>query len=78
VPGRRLPLVPGPAGQSGLELLQAGLNGRAIDFANSGLRATKASSSTCPPSRNVVLVRFGTEYNYDHWPELLAGLARRL
>jgi CubicO group peptidase (beta-lactamase class C family) len=30
------------------------------------------------PSRNVVLVRFGTEYNYDHWPELLAGLARRL
>jgi CubicO group peptidase (beta-lactamase class C family) len=30
------------------------------------------------PSRNVVLVRFGTEYNDDHWPELLAGLARRL
>ena len=29
------------------------------------------------PSRNVVLVRFGTEYNYDHWPEPLAGLARR-
>jgi hypothetical protein len=22
--------------------------------------------------------RFGTDYNYDHWPELLAGLARRL
>jgi CDP-diglyceride synthetase len=22
--------------------------------------------------------RFGTGYNYDHWPELLAGLARRL
>jgi CubicO group peptidase (beta-lactamase class C family) len=30
------------------------------------------------PSRNVVLVRFGTEYNDDHWPERLAGLARRL
>jgi CubicO group peptidase (beta-lactamase class C family) len=30
------------------------------------------------PSRDLVLVRFGTGYNYDHWPELLAGLARRL
>jgi CubicO group peptidase (beta-lactamase class C family) len=30
------------------------------------------------PCRNVVLVRFGTDYNYDHWPDLLAGLARRL
>ena len=30
------------------------------------------------PGRNVVLVRFGTDYNYDHWPDLLAGLARRL
>lgn len=30
------------------------------------------------PSRDLVLVRFGTGYNYDHWPDLLAGLARRL
>jgi CubicO group peptidase (beta-lactamase class C family) len=30
------------------------------------------------PGRNVVLVRFGTDYNYDHRPDLLAGLARRL
>jgi CubicO group peptidase (beta-lactamase class C family) len=30
------------------------------------------------PSRDVVLVRFGTDYNDDHWPDLLATLARRL
>jgi CubicO group peptidase (beta-lactamase class C family) len=30
------------------------------------------------PERDLVLVRFGTDYNYDHWPELLAELARRL
>jgi hypothetical protein len=30
------------------------------------------------PSRDVVLVRFGTGYHYDHWPDLLATLARRL
>ena len=36
------------------------------------------ASSCVSPGRNVVLVRFGTDYNYDHWPDLLAGLARRL
>jgi CubicO group peptidase (beta-lactamase class C family) len=30
------------------------------------------------PSRDVVLVRFGTDYNDGHWPDLLAALARRL
>ena len=30
------------------------------------------------PGRHVVLVRFGADYNYDHWPDLLATLARRL
>jgi CubicO group peptidase (beta-lactamase class C family) len=30
------------------------------------------------PSRDVVLVRFGTGYHYDHWPDRLATLARRL
>jgi CubicO group peptidase (beta-lactamase class C family) len=30
------------------------------------------------PSRDVVLVRFGTGYHDDHWPDLLATLARRL
>jgi CubicO group peptidase (beta-lactamase class C family) len=116
--------------RSGLELLQAGLNGRAIDFAKLGALylhggvwrgrqlvprrwvadSTSGDSETDPsprfqydwwtrpggppndfwaqgnhgqfiyvaPSRNVVLVRFGTGYNYDHWPDLLAGLARRL
>jgi hypothetical protein len=29
-------------------------------------------------ARDLVLVRFGTDYHYDHWPELLAGLACRL
>jgi hypothetical protein len=117
--------------RSGLELLQAGLNGRAIDFAKLGALylhggvwrgrqlvprrwvadSTSADTRTDPsprfeydwwtrpgsgppndfwaqgnhgqfvyvsPGRNVVLVRFGTDYNYDHWPDLLAGLARRL
>jgi hypothetical protein len=31
------------------------------------------------PHHNLVLVRFGTDYHhYDHWPDLLATLARRL
>jgi CubicO group peptidase (beta-lactamase class C family) len=30
------------------------------------------------PSRDLVLVRFGIDYSYAHWPELLASLARRL
>jgi hypothetical protein len=30
------------------------------------------------PDHNLVLVRFGTDYHYDHWPDLLATLARRL
>jgi CubicO group peptidase (beta-lactamase class C family) len=30
------------------------------------------------PERDLVLVRFGTDCNYDHWLELLAELARRL
>jgi CubicO group peptidase (beta-lactamase class C family) len=117
--------------RSGLELLQAGLNGRAIDFAKLGALylhqgawrgrqllprgwvadSTRVDTGTDPspmfqycwwtrpgtgpandfwaqgnhgqfiyvaPSREVVLVRFGTGYNYDHWPDLLAGLARRL
>jgi hypothetical protein len=37
-----------------------------------GPKATTASSSTC-----WVLVRFGTDYHDDHWPDLLATLARR-
>jgi CubicO group peptidase (beta-lactamase class C family) len=28
--------------------------------------------------RDVVLVRFGIEYGYEHWPELLGELARRI
>ena len=43
----------------------------------SGPRATTASSSTCPPARDLVLVRFGTDYDYDHWPDLLATPVRR-
>jgi len=117
--------------RSGLELLQAGLNGRAVDFAKLGALylhrgawrgrqlvprrwvadSTRADTRTDPspafqydwwtrpgtgppndfwakgnhgqfvyvaPGRDVVLVRFGIDYNYDHWPELLAALARRL
>ena len=117
--------------RSGLELLQAGLNGRAVDFAKLGALSlhggawrgrhlvprrwvadsTMADTRTDPsprfqydwwtrpgsgrpydfwaqgnhgqfvyvaPSRDVVLVRFGTDYNDDHWPDLLATLARRL
>ena len=117
--------------RSGLELLQAGLNGRAIDFAKLGALylhqgawqgrqlvpcrwvadSTRADTRTDPspafqydwwtrpgtgppndfwaqgnhgqfiyvaPSRDVVLVRFGIDYNHDHWPDLLAALARRL
>jgi CubicO group peptidase (beta-lactamase class C family) len=117
--------------RSGLELLQAGLNGRAVDFAKLGALylhggvwrghqlvprrwvadSTRADTRTDPssrfqydwwtrpgtgpgndfwaqgnhgqfvyvaPSRDVVLVRFGTGYHYDHWPDLLATLARRL
>ena len=30
------------------------------------------------PDRDVMLVRFGTDDNDDHWTELLAELARRL
>lgn len=30
------------------------------------------------PERNLVPVRFGIEYGYTDWPQLLAGLARRL
>ena len=29
------------------------------------------------PHHNLVLVRFGTDYHDDHWPDLLATLARR-
>jgi CubicO group peptidase (beta-lactamase class C family) len=117
--------------RSGLELLQAGLNGRPVDFAKLGALylhrgawrgrqlvprawvadSTRVDTRTDPsprfqycwwtgpgtgppadfwaqgnhgqfiyvaPSRDLVLVRFGTGYNYDHWPELLAALARRL
>jgi CubicO group peptidase (beta-lactamase class C family) len=117
--------------RSGLELLQAGLNGRAVDFAKLGALylhqgawrgrqlvprrwvtdSTRADTRIDPspafqydwwtrpgtgppndfwaqgnhgqfvyvaPSRDVVLVRFGIDYNYDHWPELLAALTRRL
>jgi CubicO group peptidase (beta-lactamase class C family) len=117
--------------RSGLEQLQAGLNGRAIDFAKLGAvylhqgawrgrqlvprrwvaDSTRVDTRTDPsprfqycwwtrpgsgplndfwaqgnhgqflyivPSQDVVLVRFGTGYHYDHWPELLAELARRL
>jgi hypothetical protein len=117
--------------ESGFELMQAGLNGRAIDFAKFGAlylnegswrgnqlvpRAwvtestrvdmvtdpspefqyywwTRADSQTpndfwgmgkhgqfiyVAPEQGVVLVRFGIEYGYDHWPELLGELARRL
>ncbi|MEV2268820.1 serine hydrolase domain-containing protein [Nonomuraea africana] len=30
------------------------------------------------PGQDVVLLRLGIEYEYEHWPELLAELARRL
>jgi hypothetical protein len=30
------------------------------------------------PHHNLVLVRLGTDYHYDHWPDPLATLARRL
>jgi CubicO group peptidase (beta-lactamase class C family) len=90
--------------RSGLELLQAGLNGRAIDFAKLGAlylhrgawrgrqlvprgrvaESTRVDSGTDPsptfqfPHHNLVLVRLGTDYHYDHWPDPLATLARRL
>jgi CubicO group peptidase (beta-lactamase class C family) len=63
--------------RSGLELLQAGLNGRAVDFAF-WAQGNHGQFIYVAPSRNLVLVRFGINYDYDHWPELLAALARRL
>ena len=62
MPRRRLPLVPDPAPAPN-------------DFWAQGNRGQFVYVS---PGRNVVLVRFGTDYNYDHWPDLPAGLARRL
>ncbi len=115
---------------SGFELMQAGLNGRAIDFAKFGAlylndgqwrgrqlvprdwvaESTRADTESDPspdyqtywwtrpgsgtpndfwaqgnhgqfiyasPSHDAVLVRFGIEYGYEYWPELLAELASR-
>ncbi|TMR88658.1 serine hydrolase domain-containing protein [Nonomuraea basaltis] len=117
--------------KSQFEQMQAGLNGRAVDFAKFGAlylnkgvwqgrqliprawatASTQADTTTDPspifqynwwtrpnsgtpndfwaqgnhgqfiylaPEQDVVLVRFGIEYNYTHWPDLLSGLARRL
>ena len=64
MPGRRLPLVPGPARLRPPNVFWGqGNHGQFVCVS---------------PGRNVVLVRFGTDYNYDHWPDLLAGMARRL
>ena len=52
--------------RSGLELLQAGINGRAIDFAKLGTVYLPGG------------VWRGHQLVYDHWPDLLSGLARRL
>jgi hypothetical protein len=116
--------------RSGLELLQAGLNGRPVDFAKLGALylhrgawrgrqlvprawvadSTRVVTRTDPsprfqycwwtgpgtgppddywaqgnhgqfiyvaPSRDLVLVRFGTDYHYDHWPSRSRRPCRR-
>jgi CubicO group peptidase (beta-lactamase class C family) len=79
----------GAAGHGGRRLLEPGqppvragaaagrLNGRAVDFAF-WAQGNHGQFIYVAPSRNLVLVRFGINYDYDHWPELLAALARRL